>query len=69
METRDAAARRRRLSPPPGALRAIHQTAREMTPREFIALSAEERSRVVRVEPVPARLGEVGFGRIRVYMR
>jgi hypothetical protein len=40
-----------------------------MTPREFIALSPEERARVVRVEPVPPKLGQAGFGRIRVYSR
>lgn len=67
----DQVTKNRRPSPP-GGLRldlGLGPSSRLMTPQQFIALSAEERARVVRVEAVPPRIGGRGFGLVRVFTR
>lgn len=40
-----------------------------LSPREFVRLNAAEKRNVKRTEFVPPRLGEPGFGKMRVVLR
>ena len=66
MSVRDEMRNFRRPTPS-GGLPAAN--VRVLTPKEFVALSVQERGRVVKVEAIPPKIGRPGFGHIRITTR
>lgn len=56
----------RRPTPASGFRAIVQQT---LTPRQFVALPPDQRARVVRVDVVPPKIGQVGFGMMKVFIR